>query len=89
MSNDTEAKADPKTISVTLSIEHMTNTILKGPNLLIVAMPLNTPKYVALGFLYSVLSEMSTFYEACEQAAKSNRGGIIRAGVDSVKNLLS
>jgi hypothetical protein len=79
---------DTKTISVKLSTEAMTNTIVKEANLLIVAMPLNTPKYVALGFLYSVLSEMGTFYEACEQAAKQRKPGIIKAGVDFGKNLL-
>ena len=73
-----EAAKDPNTISVTLRTDAMTNTMIKGANILIVALPVNTPKYIALGFLWTVIQEMTTFYEACEMAA-SKKQGIFKA----------
>lgn len=73
-----DSKEEPNTIAIKLRTDHMTNTMLKGPNLLIVALPVNTPKYVALGFLWTVIQEMTTFYEACEMAA-SKKPSILKA----------
>lgn len=77
MSTEEAAKEEP-TISVKLRTNVLTNTVIKDANMLIVAMPLNTPKFVALGFLWSVLSEMTTFYEACERAASKPKNGLIK-----------
>lgn len=80
---DIEQAAEQPSIAVKIRTDVLTNTVVKdqekGLNLLIVAMPLSTPKYQALGFLWSVISEMTTFYEACEMAAKAKKPGIIKS----------
>jgi hypothetical protein len=77
---------EPKTISCKIRLDVLTNTVIKEANILVVALPLNTPQFVALGFLWSVLSEMTQFYAACAAAAQSKKGGIVKASVADAVN---
>ena len=79
-----EVEKPPLTISVKLNIENMTDTVIKHEHgsLLLVALPLSVPKLVGLGFLWSVLDNMTTFYKHAEaQMEKNKKGGIIKAGL--------
>ena len=74
----------PRTISVKLNIEVMTDTVIKHENgsLLLVALPLSTPKLVALGFLWSILDNMTTFYKHAEAQLAAKKGGIMKVGIN-------
>ena len=87
-SSGPEKTVEHPKISVTIQTDVMTNTFLKDANLLIVAMPLSLPKYVALGFLWTVLNEITAFYEALErQMAQKKNNGIVRAGFNEAMAL--
>ncbi len=92
MDNKTEQKAEPRTISVKLQVDALTDTMIvdkeKGVSILIVAIPMSTPKLTALGLLWSVLDNMTTFYKHAEAAHEAKtKGGIIKAGLSDLKNL--
>jgi hypothetical protein len=79
-----------RTISVKISVDNMTDTVIKHENgsLLLVALPMSVPKLVGLGFLWSVLNNMTTFYQHAEAAAaQKGRGGIIKAGINEALSL--
>jgi hypothetical protein len=81
--NGKEEKAQ-RTISVKLNIDNMTDTVIKHEqgSLLLVALPLSVSKFVGLGFLWSVLDNMTTFYKHAEaQMEAKKKGGIIKAGL--------
>lgn len=87
MSTENAPKQEATTIGVKIRVDALTDTMIvdkeKGLNILLVAIPLSTPKLVALGFLWSVLDNMTTFYKAAEAEHKlRNKGGIIKAGVN-------
>lgn len=77
---------EPKTISCKIRLDVLTNTVIKEANILVVALPLNTPQFVALGFLWSVINEMTAFYQACEAAARTKKPGIVKASVADAVN---
>lgn len=79
-----EAEKPPRTISVKLNVDQMTDTVIKHDNgsLLLIALPFSIPKLVGLGFLWQVLDNMTTFYKHAEaQAEAKKKGGIIKAGL--------
>lgn len=87
-----ETKQENPTISVKLRTDVLTDTMIvdkaKGLNLLMVAIPLSTPKLQALGFLWSVLDNMTTFYKHAEaQHEKLKNGGLVRATMNDAKAL--
>ena len=86
----TEAK--PESISIKLPINQMTDTMIvdkeKGISILVVAIPMSTPKLTALGLLWCVLDNMTTFYKHAEAAHEANtKSGIIKPGLAALKNL--
>lgn len=82
-------KEAPRTISVKLNIETMTDTVIKHENgsLLLVALPLSVPKLVGLGFLWSVLNNMTTFYQHAEAQMDSRKGRLVKAGISEAMAL--
>lgn len=84
-----EQEAPKRTISIKIGIENMTDTIIKHENgsLLLVALPLSTPKLTALGFLWSVLDSMATFYKHAEAQMAARKGGIVKAGLNEAISL--
>ncbi len=82
-----QAEAEkPKTISIKLPVDQMTDTMIvdkeKGISLLVVAIPMSTPKLQALGLLWLVLDNMTTFYKHAEAAYEAGKKpSIIKAGL--------
>lgn len=72
---------EAKTISVKLRLDVLTNSVIKEANMLVIGLPLNTPQFVALGFLWSVINEMTAFYQACAAAAQAKKPSILKASV--------
>ncbi len=90
MEKHDDQEAAPRTISVKLNIDELTDTMIvdkeKGINVLLVAIPLTVPKLTALGFLWCVIDNMTTFYKHAEaQFEASKKGGIIKAGMSDLK----
>lgn len=91
---DTPEKATeapkPPMIGVSIRTDVITDTILQDPEkkmqLLLIAVPLSLPKFTILGFLWSVLDNMTRFCLSVEMAAaeeKQRSGGIIRPTMKS------
>ena len=83
---------EPRTISIKIDIDKLTDSMIvdkeKGVNILLVAVPLSTPKLTALGFLLSVLDNMQTFYKHAEaQYEARKKGGIVTAGINEIAAL--
>ncbi len=69
-------------VKVALPLNSFTNVILKEANLVVIAFPISTPKWTALGFLHTVLDEFTAFYNALEAKAQQNaKGGIVKASM--------
>lgn len=80
----------PPTISVKLRVDALTDTVIKHNtgSLLLVAIPLSVPKLTALGFLWQVLQNITTFYQHAEAAHEATKkGGIIKAGLGEALKL--
>lgn len=82
----------PKTISIKLPVDQITDTMIvdkaQGLSILVVAIPMSTPKLTALGLLWCVLDNMTTFYKHAEAAhEQSKRPGIIKAGLSDAMAL--
>lgn len=86
-----EQPKESRTISVKLNIDDMTDTMIvdkeKNVNILLVAIPLSVPKLTALGFLWCVIDNMTTFYKHAEAQHERQRGGLIRAGISDIAAL--
>lgn len=84
MDNKTEQEAPKRMIGVKISPDNMTDTIIKHEDgsLLLVALPLSVPKLVGLGFLWSVLNNMTTFYQHAEAQLAAKKGGIMKVGIN-------
>lgn len=93
-----EAKPDPtpagerKFISVKLPADQLTDTMIvdkeKGISLLVVAIPMSTPKLTALGLLWCVIDNMTTFYKHAEAAHEArSKPGLIKTGLSEAMSL--
>lgn len=76
----------PKHISIKLPIDQMTDTMVvdkeKGISILVVAIPMSTPKLSALGLLWCVLDNMTTFYKHAEAAHEATKKpGLLKTGM--------
>lgn len=81
----------PKHISIKLSVDQMTDTMIvdkpNGVSILVVAIPMSTPKLSALGLLWCVLDNMTTFYKHAEAAHEAGKKGIIKSGLSDIMAL--
>ena len=82
----------PRQIGIKLPVDQMTDTMIvdkeQGISILVVAIPMSTPKLSALGLLWCVLDNMTTFYKHAEAAHEAkNKPSIIKAGLADLRGL--
>ncbi len=78
---DEKPKEESTAVKVTLQTKAFTNVMLQEAGLVIIAFPIATPKWSALGFLWTVLDEMTAFYTAVEAQAAPRKPGIVKASM--------
>lgn len=85
MSDKEEAVQEVRTISVKIGVDNLTDTMIqdkeKGFSLLLLGIPMSTPKLTCLGFLVQVLFNMNDFYKQADGQAKASSGGIIKGSM--------
>ena|ERR1041385_4205589 len=75
-------------LAIKIDKTKITNACIKEHNLIVLAFPLTLPKYECLGFLYSALGEMETYYAAVEHAMKErSKSGLVKGTINDIKNL--
>lgn len=91
MNTPEKTQEEAPTISVKLRVDIPTDTIIhdkdKGFNLLILAVPLNMPKHLVMGLVWNVLMNLTNMFAAAEAKAAQGKPGIVRAGLNDLKNL--
>ena len=84
---DQEAKEvkEVRTISVKIGVDNLTDSMIQdkenGFSLLLLGIPMKTPKLTCLGFLVQVLLNMNDFYREADKQAKAQSGGIIKGSM--------
>jgi hypothetical protein len=80
MSQEEKPKEEPKAVKITIQLNAFTNVMLQEAGLVVVAWPIATPKWTALGFLWTLIDEFTAFYNALEAtAAAKKKPGIMKA----------
>jgi transketolase N-terminal domain/subunit len=73
-------EGEKKAVKITIQLDAFTNVMLQEAGLVVIAFPIATPKWTALGFLWTMIDEFTAFYNALESAnqAKNKKPGIIK-----------
>lgn len=82
---EAEEVKEVRTISVKIGVDNLTDSMIqdkeKGFSLLLLGIPMKTPKLTCLGFLVQVLLNMNDFYREADKQAKMGSSGIIKGSM--------
>lgn len=93
MENQPEQSQEAKVpkISVDIRVDALTDVMIKDDkrdlNILVVAIPLSTPKLLALGFLWQVINNLTVFYREAEAAVELRKKKFMPNGVADIAAL--
>ncbi len=59
----------------------------KGVNILVLSIPLSVGKHTALGFLWSAMDTLTTFYKHVEAQVEKRQSGLIKPGVKDIMKM--
>lgn len=84
-----QPQEEKKAVKITIQLGAFTNVMLQEAGLVVVAWPIATPKWTALGFLWTLIDEFTAFYNALEAttAAKNKKPGIVKASMSEALSL--